>query len=251
MAVKKKRKPTESWACFGCDVAMNCISIAGIGYSRTLDKYSGPVFSNMRFTKETHYYDRLKFAVKSVDQMWDLCARLSLPSISQGSIWMAVEEPFPFGMVGRKSKFQSAWIKQQTQMSGAFLAGMIRHGYTNVFEINNVQWRKVVADDLGITTHHTKWDKFKPKEWALENFKDVPDLPDLIAHSKRGLIPRPDGSRAKAVQPEDIYDALGICMWMAKEANLKWNSPTLPPSSSKSEKPKKRRSKSLKNPVVK
>lgn len=203
---------------------MQSISIAGVGYSRTLDKFSGPCFSSQRFPKDTHYFDRLKAAVKSVDRLWDLCAELKLPSMELDRIFIAVEEPFPLGMLGNKGgKFQSGFLKQQSQMTGAFIAGLIRHGHVNVFEINNVSWRKVVADDLGITTHYSKWDKFKPKEWALENF-NVPELPDLISHNKLGLIPRPDGSKAKAVQPDDIYDALGICMWMVSEMKFGWAS---------------------------
>ena len=231
MTVKKKKpkRRVESWACLGFDCSLSSVAVAGVGYSATLDQFTGPVFSSERFTKDTHYYDRLKFAVRSADQIWDLSAQLKLPSMELDRIFIAIEEPFPLGMVGslvnRRGKFQSGWVKQQSQMTGALIAGLVSHGFVSVYEINNSQWRKVVADQLGITTHHTKWTKDKPKEWALANFNGVPDLPDLIQHSKLGLTPRPEGSRAKAVQPEDIYDALGICMWMVREMGFQWESP--------------------------
>jgi hypothetical protein len=168
----------------------------------------------------------LKSAVYSPERIWDLCAQLKISTIELDRIFIAVEEPFPMGMIGSRSgKFQSAWIKQQTQIQGAFMAGMIRQGYVNVFEINNSSWRKVIADEMGITTHHSKWTKWRPKEWGLENFNNVPDLPDLIHHNKLGLIPRPEGSKAKAVQPEDIYDALGMAWWMRNEMNFRWEPP--------------------------
>jgi hypothetical protein len=129
-------------------------------------------------------------------------------------------------------------MKQQAEISGAFLSGLVRWGYTNVSQMNSIRWRTMVAEELGITTHHSKWKspelarkynttpkdsgKFRAKQWALGSeegmtfaedigFDDViPDWPDIIK-TKNGNTPRPEGSTAKAIQPDDRYDALAVC----------------------------------------
>ena len=164
--------------------------------------------------------------------MHDLTAELKFFG-ELSNVFIAVEEPWPLGMVGRT---QSNALKQQAEISGAFLGGLLRYGYKNIFQIPANSWRKVVADDLGITIHHSKWKdpmlcerynckpadsgKFRAKQWALECFSTgdarVPDWPDII-NSAKGKIPRPEGSRAKAVQPDDRYDGLAVMQWVRDE----------------------------------
>ena len=89
----------------------------------------------------------------------------------------------------------------------------MRDGYTNLWEINYQTWLGVIRAETGQTLPSSKETKWKVKTWAIEAF-GVPNYPDLIQHHKLGKIPRPEGSKAKAVQPEDVYDALGIMAWM-------------------------------------
>jgi hypothetical protein len=59
--------------------------------------------------------------------------------------------------------------------------------------------------------------KFRAKAWALGTYgRDVPDWPEIIESSK-GKIPRPEDSKAKAVQCDDRYDALAVMVWMERE----------------------------------
>ena len=58
-----------------------------------------------------------------------------------------------------------------------------------------------------------KWDV---KDWAIGAY-GLPDLPDLVSGKNGGKIPRPEtgfGAKAKAVQPNDIYDAAAVMAYM-------------------------------------
>ncbi len=213
---------------------MSSIAGAAIGYDATLKTFKGPSFVYVRWEKDDEYFDRLGEANHAELWIGGLIEELGM-MLDLKEIFIATEEPFPVGMVGRGGI--SAFLKQQAEISGAFLGGAMRWGYTNVAQMNSIQWRKQVADDLGITTHHTKWKdpalcktfnckpgntgKFRSKQWALSYFgkgkgipvwgNEIPDWPDII-ESKDGKKPRPEGSVAKAVQPDDRYDSLAI-MW--------------------------------------
>ena len=114
----------------------------------------------------------------------------------------------------------------------------MRYGFENIVQINSMRWRKMIADDLGITTHFTKWrsgdlatrfncrpdasGKFRAKEWALDgDFRlpdEIPDWPDIVKHRRKR--PRQEGSTAKAEQPDDRYDALAIMfVWLRNWPN--------------------------------
>jgi len=227
----KDTAPERGWVVCGFDVAMTNIAGAAIGWDAVLKKLKGPVFVDIRWTKEDHYFERLKWAAKSHEFILALQAQLVM-SISPEKIFIAEEEPWPFGLT---KGGESSWLKQQAEMSGAFLGGLVRYGFQNVSQMNTIRWRKVVADELGITTHVSKWKdptlagkynttpdnvgKFRTKQWALNPgyafqgtfSEEVPDFPDIISNAKLGRIPRPEGSRAKAVQPDDRYDALAVC----------------------------------------
>jgi len=234
----KDSKPDKGWMIAGFDVSMSSVAGAAIAYDAILDKMKGPVFVIDRWTKEDHYFDRLKGAAKAHDYVHSLQAQL-LISISPEKVFIVQEEPWPpHGDFVKRG--DSGWLKQQAEMSGAFLGGLVRYGFQNVSQIGNIRWRTTVANELGITTHVSKWKnpdmpkgwaatlnvapkdlgKFRAKQWATQNSgyawqhaftEEVPVWPDIIESQKHGKIPRPETSRAKAVQPDDRYDALAIC----------------------------------------
>jgi hypothetical protein len=218
-AVKKKKSVWRGTvAILGFDVSMSSIAGAAVGYDSVMKSWKGPVCNISRWLSDDDYFSRLNDAAHADRHVHALIAQLGVfPELHE--IHIGVEEPWPFGIVKRA---ESGWLKQQAQVSGAFLGGLVRYGYRNVFEINSMSWRSLVADDLGITTHFKSWNaddqgKFRAKQWAEEvkgwNF----NFPDLIQKSKVGKIDKPEGSRAKPVQAADQYDALAICEYMRTE----------------------------------
>jgi hypothetical protein len=223
-----EKKP-KGWMIAGFDTSMSSLAGAAIGYDRILNRNIGPGFVMRRWSKDDHYYDRLKMSAKAHELVGDLQAELGI-SLEPEQIWIAQEEPWPMGM---SKGGLSAFIKQQAEISGAFLGGLLRYGYNNLAQMNSIRWRQMIAQELEITTHHSKWrspelakrfnckptdsGKFRSKQWAMMNQTalgggvEIPDWPDII-ESSHGKIPRPEDSRAKAVQPDDRYDALAI-MW--------------------------------------
>lgn len=243
--VKKKTKLVvpksrpKGWAAIGFDISMSSIAGCILGYDRTLDKLTGPHFLMRRWSTSDHYFSRLEMAARAEECVHDLLADAKL-FLNIDEIFIAVEEPFP-----PHGKFMgkgiSSSLKQQAEISGAFLGGILRYGYKELYQIGNYDWRKVIADDLGITIHHSKWKdpalaiiynckpdntgKFRAKQWgctpgyAFQGLwpEEVPYWPDIIEKTGVGKIPRPEGSIAKAVQPDDRYDALAIAEWMRRE----------------------------------
>lgn len=213
--VKKKSAWRTTVAVLGIDISMSSIAGAAVGYDSVLKRWIDPVCTISRWSSDTDYFDRLKDAATADRHIHSLIYRLGIsPQLHE--IYIAVEEPWPFSLAKRA---ESGWLKQQAQISGAFLGGLVRYGYRNVYEVNSIHWRGVVADYLGITTHYSSWGKglegkmrakeFGQKKWGLE-------FPDLI-RTKNGLADKPETSRAKPVQPADQYDALAICEWMRQE----------------------------------
>jgi len=225
----KDTEPDRGWMVAGFDVSLSVVAGAAVAWDEVLKKFKGPAFIEKRWTKEDHYFERLKVAGMAHEFILDLQAALSI-SISSKNVFIAEEEPWPFGLI---KGGDSGWLKQQAEMSGAFLGGLVRYGFQNVSQMNTIRWRQMVANDLGITTHVSKWKdpklcmvyncapanvgKFRTKQWALaysENgnywIEPVPNWADIIKGNS-GNIPRPKNSRAKAHQPDDRYDALAIC----------------------------------------
>lgn len=221
-----KDRPDKGWMIVGFDTSPSVLAACGIAYDKILNKYKGPVFTTKRWNTGIEYFERIRDSSKSHELILDLLMKLKL-TLSNDEIWIAQEEPWPLGITLGKT---SGYMKQQAEISGAFLAGLVRWGYPNIAQMNTTHWRQVVAADLGITIHHTKWrspelavkynclpedsGKFRSKQWARsfprENFPElVPDFPDII-HTRAGNTPRPEGSVAKARQPADEYDALAI-----------------------------------------
>lgn len=221
----------------GFDTSMSSLAGAAIGYDATLKKYIGPVFVMKRWSKDDHYFTRLNDAARSHDLVLELQHQLGM-NLSLDDAWIAQEEPWPLGIVATKKPI-SGFLKQQAEISGAFLGSLVRYGWKQVSQINSQHWRKMIADDLGITTHYSKWrdpelalrynckatdsGKFRSKQWAFGPYmgsfyghefpNEIPDWPDLI-NRPQGLTPRPDDSKAKAVQPDDRYDSLAIMWWL-------------------------------------
>jgi hypothetical protein len=210
----------DSWMASGFDISMQSIAGAAVAYDAVLKKMKGPAFVICRWERGDHYFERLKEAVNARNFITDLQAELKI-MVEPDNVFIAQEEPWPSG---RKLMGNSSSLKQQAEISGAFLGGLLKAGFTEIFQIPNWQWRQIVADGLGITIHWTKYGKgvegkMRSKEWALLDHQwpnEIPDWTDLI-NSKDGLKPRPDGSKARAVQPDDRYDALAVMTWMHRE----------------------------------
>lgn len=206
------------WVCIGADVSMSSISLGGIALTRDGKIRTGAV--TRRWQKNTDYFTRLSDAAKAHDIVHDLFIEMRVQA-ELDEIHFAVEEAVAIGYLKRA---QSAWVKQQLQISGAFLGGLVRYGYKDIREIQAQQWQALVAADLGITTHHTKWNpdkktgKFRAKQWIVKfHAKWDGGWPDLINDAKLGLIARPEGRKAQAVQSDDRYEALAMAAWMREE----------------------------------
>ena len=232
--VRKKhpKRRNKTWMVVGFDISLSSIAGAAFAWDGTLRKFVGPVFVMKSWPPNTHYFEKLQDLVRAENFIHELQLKLKLVA-ELDEIYIAVEEPFPVGMVKR---LESQSIKQQAEFSGAFLGGLLRYGFQNVFQIAWYQWAGIVAEESGITIHHSKWNytknpfklaphgkgsgKWRVKAWAL-NFcpwaGEIPKWRDLISREKQGKIPRPKDSKARAVQPDDRYDALGIMYWMKKE----------------------------------
>ena len=212
-----------SWAALGADTSMSSISLVGIGYDGILDKMIGPHHATIRWGIEDHYMHRLRDAHNAHRLVLDV-----LPGFWQidlDRIWIAVEEPFHYGAPQRQI---GSYIKQQAEIGGAFKGGLVNYGYPHIEEINNSQWHATLRRDGVEFTKAPKGsssgerarialaNKFKVKEWAMRAFL-LPDYPDLVIGPDGNKIPRPatgKGANAKAVQPEDVYDAAAVCAWM-------------------------------------
>lgn len=201
-----------SWVCLGVDTSMSALAGAAFGYDGALDKYRGPTIHTIRWNEGQHYFDKMRVMARGENLIMELIGSLGMfPKTDE--IHIGVEEPFPLGMVKRG---QSAWVKQQAQLHGAFLGALLRFGYVNVYEVNNQAWKTRLVED-GYPKELRK-DKWIVKKWAIEAY-GLPDLPDLV-NRKGGKVPRPEGSVAKAIQPEDVYDACGVLDWTRAEAGL-------------------------------
>jgi hypothetical protein len=242
--VKKKSKPKGKgwtkveWVCIGGDISLSSLSLAGLARTRTGKLRTGAI--SIRWEKEQDYFERMAALAKAHDFIHDLMAEMKVMA-ELDEIAIAIEEAVPIGMLQRGTKGKSsgatgAWMKQQIQISGSFIGGLLRWGYRDIYEIQANQWRKVVADDLGITTHASKWNtedvlklpshmnanaksigKYRAQQW-VEQFHPKWDghWPDIIASSK-GQIARPSTSHAMGIQADDRYESYAIAEWLRRE----------------------------------
>jgi hypothetical protein len=209
-----------SWACIGVDTSMTACSVVAMGWDSVLKRTVGPSHGEIRWMPEDDYFKRLGEAAKGHELLLD-CLRDMYVDLSR--VFIAIEEPFPMGMLNKLGKGQSGWVKQQCEVAGAFKGSLVRYGFQNIYEINNSQWAKTLRDEgvpLLPPNRKDEMRKWKVKEWAIRAF-GLPELPDLVKSKSGGKIPRPTegyGANAKAVQPNDIYDAAAVCAWMLDEA---------------------------------
>lgn len=238
-------KPPKGWAVCGFDTSYSSIAGAAMGYDAITKQMTGPSFVMRHFTKEDDYFERLRVAVRPEELIRELMSGLNI-LLEISDIWIAQEEPFP-----AHGKFTgrgiSKSLKQQAEISGAFLGGLVRYGYSNIFQISNYQWRQLIAHDITdagieeVTIHHSKWrspklveiygckpqdsGKFRSHQWARHAFEpwsyqqtqvEIPEFPHMI-QGKDGKVAKPENSRAKPFQPDDRYDALAMMAWMLGE----------------------------------
>lgn len=230
---KLKRKPVAkakakaksvfkeaSWMAVGFDIQMAAVAAAAFAYDATLKKDLGPVAVIQRFSKDVHWFERMKYAARPEVYIHDLMAKLKI-LCDIDEIYIALEEPWAVGQV--RGGISNA-LRQQAQMSGAVMSGLLRYGFNQLHEISANDWRQIVAAELGITIHHTKWNpppekyegRFRPKQYVQRVYPEVPDWPDLIER-KNGLIPKPEDSHAKIKQVDDRYQAICVADWMVLE----------------------------------
>ena len=229
---RQKAAQRASWAALGADSSMTSIAVVGMGYDGMLDKLVGPFYSDMRWYPEDDYYLRLTQAARGENLVHDVLSKLWV--IDPANVHIALEEPFPLGMIAHSLRtgksWDGSWIKQQCEVAGAFKGALGRHGYTNLYEINNSQWHATLRKDgvefintRGMPTKEKRIaqmaNKFKVKTWGMQAF-GLPDFPDLVKSKSGAKIPRPEsgyGAKARPVQPDDIYDAAACCAWMVDE----------------------------------
>lgn len=236
MTMVKKKRPRQNssqpplpgtakfvrggYAALGFDVSMTSIAGAGFIFDPKTKSWKGPETVFRLWDRYEHdYFRRLRDAARGYELALDLVGYLK-GDLPLEEVYIAVEEPWPLGM---QKSMESVSLKQNAQISGAFMGGLIRFGFANVFEINNQAWRGLVAEALGITTHHSKWSptrkegKFRAKEWALQQYPDFRELPDMINNAKHGKIEKPPDSKATPFQCHDCYEAMAMASWMKDE----------------------------------
>ncbi len=250
--ISKRRPHENSWMVIGTDQSASSIAMAAIGYDGVLRTLKGPEFILLRWSKDDHYFERLKEANKAFDMVHELQGMLGL-MVECNQVWIAQEEPFPPGVLTMKGGAKSApaqALKQQTEISGAFLSGLFRYGFENLWQISHFHWRGMVAEDLDalneglMSIHHTKWNnptilplpedwkvnprntgKFRAMQWAYNPGyawqgiypKEIPWFSPIINSNKEGKIPRPESSKAQAIQSDDRYEALAIMEFLHRD----------------------------------
>jgi hypothetical protein len=207
LAQPPKRPQENSWAVIGIDLSLTSLSGALMFYDAILDKLKGPILQSERFERSVHFLDRLAVVSRAENFIHSLMSEANCVGLDLNQVWIGVEEPWPAGIV---KKAESGWLRQQAEIVGAFMGGLSRYGFVNVYEVNNSSWKNAIKEEVG------HWpDKWDVKSWAIDAY-GVPDLPDLIKTS-RGLMPQPEKSKAKPQQPDDTYDACGVMAWMEQE----------------------------------
>lgn len=189
-------------------MSMSSIAGAAWNYDGILRKES-LTYHTLRWQMEDPYYKRMKYLAQAHNFIFDVLQGFNAP-VEPSNIYIAIEEPWPLGIV---KKADSGWLKQQAQLQGAFMGGLLAYGFTEVYEVNNYAWKGVMTRQAGEKVQQDKW---QAKRLMIERY-DLPDLPDLIRKAGVGLIPQPETSRAKPVQPEDLYDAAGLMTWMVEQ----------------------------------
>ena len=214
--LKSHRRDFKGWTAVGMDAAVTSVSFTAMSWDVTLRKMSDVAYGEVRWMPEDDWWTRMEQAAKLAPRVLkDIL--LQTWGMDYSRVAIAVEEPFPMGMVSR-GKFQSEWLKQQCEIAGAAKGGLLAAGFRQLHEINNAMWKKTLRNE-GVTIAKMPEGKFDVKAWAIAAL-GLPDLPDLVASREGAKIPRPEsgyGARAKAIQPNDIYDAAACMAWMQDE----------------------------------
>lgn len=202
-------KSMHSWVVLGLDTSMTSLAVTGIGYDAVFKRLTNVQHLSIRWTPEDDYFERIRQSAKLHDRLFEV-----LPIILPlERVFIFQEEPVPLGMMkARGANFESGWVKQQCEISGAVLGSLTRWGYANIVQINNNQWKATLRKE-GVTIRKMPEGKWDIKDWAIQAY-GLPELPDLVKGKTGGKVPRPEsgfGANAKAVQPDDIYDA-AACM---------------------------------------
>jgi hypothetical protein len=202
----------------------------------------------VQFGPDRDYFERLRISSLSHDLMSELLVQLGV-FLPLTDIFVAQEEPFP-PHTSFTTRGHGASLKQQAEISGAFLGGLIRWGYTNIIQVSNQHWRQIVAAEISeetgedVTIHHTKWrspklalrygckpddsGKFRAVQWTHDIFepwivqqggKEIPECPPMIRKGSQ-KVPKPRDSKAKPFQPDDRYDALAMAEWLRVDQEL-------------------------------
>lgn len=218
-----------SYAVVGLDTSLTSIAAVALGYDGLTKKHS-VTHGEIRWTPEVDYFRRLGEAARSHDLILDLLRPMWV--VDPSRVFIAMEEPFPLGMLGsRQASFQASYAKQQAEVSGSVKGSLVRYGFENLVEVNNSSWHKALRQDgvdfqpvtRGSSTTQKAAiklaNKMRIKQWAIERY-GLPDLPDLVASKSGAKIPRPEsgyGAKAKAVQPDDTYDACAVAHWLLQD----------------------------------
>lgn len=243
---------SRGWMVAGFDLSLSSIAGAAIAYDAITKRFKGPAFVAEFWTPDDDYFDRLLQLANGHELVLDLMAGLSVV-LPYKDVVIAVEEPFP-SHGGFTKRGISNTLKQQAELSGAFLSSLIRWRFPNVMQISNQHWRSHIAREISettgedVTTYPAKWQsgalatrynctpkdsgKFRAQQWATDVFEpwiaqnggvEIPDFPPMIKNSRKGEAtkkPRPADSKAKAFQPDDRVDALAIMEFARVEADL-------------------------------
>lgn len=215
MLKSKQKAVRESWTAVGMDTSMTSIAVTAVAFDAVLGKTTDVAWGEIRWLPDVDYFTRLGQAAKAHDLLLDVMSGIWVTHFDRVAI--AVEEPFPLGMVAR-AQFKGSWIKQQCEIAGAAKGSLVRFGFPNIYEINNAQWKKALRDE-GQAIRAMPEGKWDVKDWAIQAL-GIPDLPDLVKSKSGAKVPRPEsgfGAKAKAVQPSDVYDAAACMAWMQNE----------------------------------
>lgn len=200
---KVERKPSPIG--IGADLSLSSLALSAKMYDSTLRELKGPSWAITRWSKEVSLDEKLRQVAKGHDFIHEIMYELNHGIIPDSEVlFIGVEELPPRAMDARR-------YREQAEIIGAFVGGLLRYGFTNVIRVNIKSWQSLVAADMEVSLKDL--DKWIVKEWARQ-LHDAPKWKDLIRNNKQGLIPKPQGSKAMPEQPDDRYDATGIMEWV-------------------------------------
>lgn len=203
-AKPKKALDTKKPSVIALGFDLSPASLSGCAqlWDGVLSELKGPAWFRLPWVKDTPHFEKLKYLAQAQDAVHYLTNELNA-IVEIQHVYIGVEDLPPRAMNAQR-------YREQAELIGAFLGGLLRWGYPNVSLINSSTWQKLVADDLGKKANNEfKKDKWHVKNWAREVY-GAPNWKDLVRNGKLGLIPKPKGSTAMPEQPDDRYDANAI-----------------------------------------